>query len=159
MKRKGFTLIELLAVIVILAIIALIAIPVILGVIDKAKKGAFKDSVLNAFNSVEYKLAEMKLTEIPEEGLSVLDLPLKSNFTGGAFIKGENGKIVASLITDGKYCAYGTMDNLTISSSCEGLIDASQVAYTFTPAEGTELDAEAAAVDNVAEALDYLNAQ
>ena len=40
MKKTGFTLIELLAVIVILAIIALIATPTILGVIEKARKGA-----------------------------------------------------------------------------------------------------------------------
>ena len=42
--KKGFTLIELLAVIVILAIIALIATPMILGVIDSAKKGAAENS-------------------------------------------------------------------------------------------------------------------
>ena len=41
MNKKGFTLIELLAVIVILAIIALIATPIILGMIDSAKKQAF----------------------------------------------------------------------------------------------------------------------
>ena len=38
MKNKGFTLIELLAVIVILAIIALIATPIVLNIIDDAKK-------------------------------------------------------------------------------------------------------------------------
>ena len=38
--KKGFTLIELLAVIIILAIIALIATPIILNVIDDAKKSA-----------------------------------------------------------------------------------------------------------------------
>ena len=38
--NKGFTLIELLAVIIILAIIALIATPIILNVIDDAKKSA-----------------------------------------------------------------------------------------------------------------------
>ena len=38
--RKGFTLIELLAVIVILAIIALIAVPIVLGIIDDAKKSS-----------------------------------------------------------------------------------------------------------------------
>ena len=40
MKKKGFTLIELLAVIIILAIIALIATPIILNVIEDAKKSA-----------------------------------------------------------------------------------------------------------------------
>ena len=43
-NQKGFTLIELLAVIVILAIIALIATPIIVGVINDAKKNAFKDT-------------------------------------------------------------------------------------------------------------------
>ena len=42
--KKGFTLIELLAVIVILAIIALIATPIIVGVINDAKKNAFTDT-------------------------------------------------------------------------------------------------------------------
>lgn len=40
MRKKGFTLIELLAVIIILAIIALIATPIILDVVDDAKKSA-----------------------------------------------------------------------------------------------------------------------
>ena len=43
-NKKGFTLIELLAVIVILAIIALIATPIIVGVINDAKKNAFTDT-------------------------------------------------------------------------------------------------------------------
>ncbi len=43
-KKKGFTLIELLAVIVILAIIALIAVPIILNIIERARKGAAQDS-------------------------------------------------------------------------------------------------------------------
>ena len=41
---KGFTLIELLAIIVILAIIAVITVPIILNVIDNAKRGTAKDS-------------------------------------------------------------------------------------------------------------------
>lgn len=52
-RKKGFTLIELLAVIVILAIIALIATPMIMGVIDKAKKGAAESSALGYIDAVE----------------------------------------------------------------------------------------------------------
>ena len=52
-KQKGFTLIELLAVIVILAIIALIATPMIMDVIDKAKKGAIENSALGYVDGVE----------------------------------------------------------------------------------------------------------
>ena len=43
MKKKGFTLIELLAVIIILAVIALIATPIVLNVVDNARKSANKD--------------------------------------------------------------------------------------------------------------------
>ncbi|MFV0249442.1 MAG: type II secretion system protein [Bacilli bacterium] len=53
MNTKGFTLIELLAVIVILAVIALIATPMILGVIDTAKKGATESSGLGYIDAVE----------------------------------------------------------------------------------------------------------
>ena len=53
MNKKGFTLIELLAVIVILAIIALIATPMILGVIDKAKKGSVESSALGYIDAAE----------------------------------------------------------------------------------------------------------
>ena len=53
MNKKGFTLIELLAVIVILAVIALIATPLILNVINTAKKGAAQDSAYAYIRSVE----------------------------------------------------------------------------------------------------------
>ncbi len=53
MKNKGFTLIELLAVIVILAIIALIATPIILGIIDDARKGAAERGAELIISNVE----------------------------------------------------------------------------------------------------------
>lgn len=52
-QNKGFTLIELLAVIVILAIIALIATPIILNMINDAKKSARKDSAYGYLDAVE----------------------------------------------------------------------------------------------------------
>lgn len=53
MNKKGFTLIELLAIIVILAIIAVITVPIILNVIDNAKKGAAKNSVAGYAKAIE----------------------------------------------------------------------------------------------------------
>lgn len=58
MRKKGFTLIELLAVIVILAVIALIATPIILNIIEKARKSAFKDSAYGIKATVESKAME-----------------------------------------------------------------------------------------------------
>ena len=57
-KRKGFTLIELLAVIVILAIIALIATPIVLNIINTARKGAFARSAEGVVKSANLFYAQ-----------------------------------------------------------------------------------------------------
>ena len=53
-NKKGFTLIELLAVIVILAIIALIAIPIVLNMINNARKKAAESSAYGFVEAIEY---------------------------------------------------------------------------------------------------------
>ncbi len=60
-NNKGFTLIELLAVIVILAIIALIASPIIIGLIDDARKEAAANSAYGVYHSVENVFAKVLL--------------------------------------------------------------------------------------------------
>ena len=60
--RKGFTLIELLAVIVILAIIALIAVPIVLGIIDDAKKSSVVRSGEFYIKGLELAIANSALT-------------------------------------------------------------------------------------------------
>jgi type IV pilus assembly protein PilA len=52
-NKKGFTLIELLAVIVILAIIALVAVPIVLNMIEGARKNAAKSSALGYIEAIE----------------------------------------------------------------------------------------------------------
>ena len=79
MNKKGFTLIELLAIIVILAIIAVITVPIILNIIDNARKGAAKDSVGGYGKSIETayikymydKELDPNFTE-PETGTNVM---------------------------------------------------------------------------------------
>ena len=57
---NAFTLIELLAIIVILAIIAVITVPIILNVIDNAKKGSIKDSAYGYKDAVnKYYVSEL----------------------------------------------------------------------------------------------------
>ena len=63
MKKKGFTLVELLAVIVILAIIAVIATPLILNVIDNAKKGASESSALGYIEGIEKYIVLNEVTK------------------------------------------------------------------------------------------------
>jgi len=60
--KKGFTLIELLAVIVILAIIALIATPIILGIINDARKESNERSAELYASAVRNAIAAYQLT-------------------------------------------------------------------------------------------------
>ena len=62
-KNKGFTLIELLAVIVILAIIALIATPIVLNMIDSAKKKSYEQSAEFYIDAVNQAIVRKNLNE------------------------------------------------------------------------------------------------
>lgn len=71
-NKKGFTLIELLAVIVILAIIALIAVPIVLNMINNARKSAAKTGTLNFVDTVEYYAG---FSEISNTGIAMEKYP------------------------------------------------------------------------------------
>lgn len=84
-KQKGFTLIELLAVIVILAIIALIATPIILNVIETAKKGAAESSALGYIDAVEKQVMINQLDSSKTQIVDgVYDAPMS-----GVVVKGS----------------------------------------------------------------------
>ena len=70
MKKKGFTLIELLAVIVILAIIALIIVPVVANIIESARFGAAKDSVLEYVHAAN-QYGALSLAGVSDDGLNI----------------------------------------------------------------------------------------
>lgn len=93
MKRKGFTLIELLAVIVILAIIALIATPMILGVVENAKKGSKESSAYGYLDAIEKYQATAQLEGKSDElvnALSYDDISVTvSSINSKITIKGE----------------------------------------------------------------------
>jgi len=112
MKRnKGFTLIELLAVIIILAIIALITVPVIMNIIERANKSAFKDSAYGVIKAGELHYADKLLTT---EGMTN-DITFTFPDATGLDIKGSrpksgnmkvtiDGEIILA-ISNGKWCA------------------------------------------------------
>lgn len=69
MKKDGFTLVELLAVVVILAVVALIATPIILNVINDAKKSSIKQSAIGYVDAVEKTILEKKTnTDVDYDG-------------------------------------------------------------------------------------------
>ena len=129
MKKRGFTLIELLAVIVVLAVIALITTPVILGVIEKAKKGAFKNSVYGLIESTNIYIAE----NLDAGNISFIcngkdcitendnKLSFKGNVPKSGSIKVDKQHIEVEYITDGTYCAYGTLEDLIIDKGCANI--------------------------------------
>lgn len=110
-SNKGFTLIELLAVIVILAIIALIATPIILDVIDTAKKGAKESSALGYIDAVEKQLMISQLDNklvIPAGNYTISTLT-----TLGVEVKGEK-----------------PTDESTLTLNDKGAVTATQFEYT-----------------------------
>jgi len=76
MKKNGFTLIELLAVIVILAIIALIATPIILGIINDARKESNERSAELYASAVRNAIASYQLTH-PNAPIKFSDLDIQ----------------------------------------------------------------------------------
>ena len=85
MKNKGFTLIELLAVIVILAIIALIATPIILGIINNARKESQERSVELYATAVKNGIALSQLntgTSVKAGKYTSSTLPFEVSYDG-----------------------------------------------------------------------------
>ena len=92
-KNKGFTLVELLAVIVILALIALIATPIILNVINDAKKQAAKDSAYGYMDAVEKYIVS---SELEDESIQDGRYSVEELNSMGVSVKGstpDNGNI------------------------------------------------------------------
>lgn len=108
-NTKGFTLVELLAVIVILAIIALIATPIILGVIDDARKGAAKSSALGYVDAVEKSIA---LELVSDTSYSIPSAITSANMNNVS-VKGDKPSDVslaldsAGSVTDGTITVNG----------------------------------------------------
>ena len=117
MKQKGFTLIELLAVIVILAIIALIATPMILGVIDTAKRGSAESSAIGYVESVEKSIMIQQLNQqgasaiapgeytvdangdLTKDSTVVLDVDFKGSIPTGTVTIGSKSDVTAATLT------------------------------------------------------------
>ena len=82
--KKGFTLIELLAVIVILAIIALIAVPIVLNIINDAKKSSQEESLKLYGKAIENGVANylMKNPTVNPETLTMEDIKDYVKYSG-----------------------------------------------------------------------------
>ena len=125
-KKKGFTLIELLAVIVILAIIALIATPIVLNLINTARKGAFARSaegVLKA-SKLYYTSSLVEEVNTTTQEFTCDNKECLSNDGTKLDVDGNMGEGIVTITSDGKisfelgngtYCAEKEADDTKIT--------------------------------------------
>jgi len=112
-KQKGFTLIELLAIIVILAIIAVITVPIILNVIDNAKRGTAKDSAYGYKDAIsKYYVSGMLEDEsiklsgdynVVDGKLGEYDIPFSGTKPTSGYLTFENNALTSGCLTIDEY--------------------------------------------------------
>ena len=126
-KNKGFTLVELLAVIVILALIALIATPIILNVINDAKKQAAKDSAYGYMDAVEKYIVSSELEDksikdgtYSVEDLNSMGVSVKGSTPDNGTIKIENKEVKKYDIgIDGYAVSNGEVEKVSTTKKFE----------------------------------------
>ena len=124
-KNKGFTLVELLAVIVILALIALIATPIILNVINDAKKQAAKDSAYGCMDAVEKYIVSSELEDksiqdrtYSVEELNSMGVSVKGSTPDNGNIEIKNSSVKSYDIgIDGYVVRNGKVDKVSTTKS------------------------------------------
>lgn len=105
--KKGFTLIELLAVIIILAIVALIATPIILDVVEDARKSAAKSETSMILSGIQsYCATEDMKVQMGSVQASAAKCSGKSSITAAdvaTMVNLGNAKVTDVTVSDGKY--------------------------------------------------------
>ena len=118
-NKKGFTLIELLAVIIILAVIALIATPIVLNIVDNARKSANKDSAYGLLDSAKLYYMESLLDESKSLSGNLID---KINVSGrkpddsGTVYINNKGEIALAVVYD-KVCFTKNYEDTDLTES------------------------------------------
>ncbi len=115
MNRKAFTLIELLAVIIILAIVALIATPIILDVVDDARKSAGLSESNMIYSSINNYCASIEMKkQMGTLGSEDVDCSSKTSFTTAEISKMVN---LGKATVESNSYANGKLTNLVVISN------------------------------------------
>ena len=139
MNKKGFTLIELLAVIVVIAIVSLISIPIVLNIIETARKGAIKSSAIGLMEAADIYYAK-NISKIKEpiefeinKGVQIstekLEYQGKVNM-GYLMLFKDNKKAVC--VDDGTYSAHKGVNDKEVKVEegiCTGEYDEGTKSY------------------------------
>lgn len=115
--KRGFTLIELIAVIIIIGVLLLIIIPNISGVLKRAEQKTFAASAKGVLRTANDYFADGGFTVAEGECVSANSGAMKFDkdyqITGGEICY-IDGVSYLKRVTNGKYCATGNTDNLTV---------------------------------------------
>lgn len=140
MCSVGFTLIELLAVIVILAIIALITTPLVVGVIEKAKRGALEDSAYGIVDSARVYLLTNLTDQNKFEGKTfdfsgnTDELPISGKRPTKGILTLTNTGMVSLWFEDDGYCIIKD-DLMEKASSYKGVCHQKDFSFLAEPQE------------------------
>ena len=136
MRKKGFTLIELLAVIILLAIVSIIATPMVLNVVEKAKKSSFEASVNSLLEACNlFLITHNNPNDYDEDGNLIFTctngncttptgtkLPFKGEVNvNGQIIATKDGKLEVNYLKNGDYCSLGSQENMDVQKDCTKL--------------------------------------
>ena len=110
--KKGFTLIELLAVIIILAIVALIATPIILDVVEDARKSAAKSETSMILSGIQSYCAteDMKVQMNTLEGQPKCSGKSITKADVATMVNLGNADVTDVTVSDGKY-SFSVLSN------------------------------------------------
>jgi type IV pilus assembly protein PilA len=116
-KNSGFTLVELIAVIIIIGVLLLIIIPNVSGVLKRAEQKTFAASAKGILRTANDYFAEGDFTVTEGECVNANSGTIKFDkdyqITGGEICY-IDGTSYLKRVTNGKYCATGNNDNLTV---------------------------------------------
>ena len=116
-KKSGFTLVELIAVIIIIGVLLLIIIPNVSGVLKRAEQKTFAASAKGILRTASDYFAEGEFTVNEGECVNANSGTIKFDkdyqITGGQICY-IDGTSYLKRVTNGKYCATGSTDNLTV---------------------------------------------
>ncbi len=124
MKRDGFTLIELLAVIIILAVVALIATPIVLNVIDDAKKSAATSEANMIVSSIQNNCATKEMQHQLDPDTVTLCGPELTTEDVKGLVNLGNAKVTGPVtLTGGKVTAITIESNGHTLIMSDGTLD------------------------------------